>query len=209
MFILGYLLYTSPLLLNILAWRDELLLYLKDLGPLIKGILIYGIWIGVTALLLVYICLNQLLSDADPGVIIIKITTDLLIGYIAICPPEAICCFFLGLVLKLNGTFCCIYNLFLPKFCLGLSVNAAILKAYSTLTYSTVDEILVLILFAGRGAVILKCDFKDAFWNIPVAITDQRLLGFKWEKTIYTKYCLPFSLATMPFLFNLFAEALY
>ena len=73
---------------------------------------------------------------------------------------------------KLNKTFYCIYNLFLPKPCLGLSVNAIILKAYSTLTYSTIDEILALILFAGRGAVILKRDFKDTFRNIPVAITD-------------------------------------
>jgi hypothetical protein len=57
-FTLGYLLYTLPLLLNTLAWRDELLLYLKDLSPLIEGILIYSMWIGVTALLLAYIYLN-------------------------------------------------------------------------------------------------------------------------------------------------------
>ena len=82
-------------------------------------------------------------------------------------------------MLKLNKTFYCIYNLSSPKPCWGLSVNAAILEAYSTLTYSTVDEILALILFAKRGAVILKYNLKDAFQNIPVAITDQRLLGFK------------------------------
>ena len=51
-------------------------------------------------------------------------------------------------------------------------MNAAILKAYSTLTYSTVDDILALILLIGRGAVILKRDLKDAFWNILVATTD-------------------------------------
>ena len=73
---------------------------------------------------------------------------------------------------KLNKTFCCIYNLSLPKPCQGLFVNAVILKAYSTLTYSTVDEILVLILLTGRGAVILKYNFKNAFQNIPVAITN-------------------------------------
>ena len=57
-FTLGYLLYTLLLPLNILAWRDKLLLYPKNLGPLIKGILIYSIRIGVTASLLVYIYLN-------------------------------------------------------------------------------------------------------------------------------------------------------
>ena len=110
---------------------------------------------------------------------------------------------------KLNKTFYCIYNFFLPKPCLGLSINTAILEAYFTLTYSTIDEILVLILSARRGAVILKRAFKNTFQNIPVAITNQRLLGFKWEKIVYTKYCLPFSLATAPFLFNLFVKVLY
>ena len=64
---------------------------------------------------------------------------------------------------KLNGIFYYIYNLFLPKPYLSLSVNTAILKAYSTLTYSTVDEILALILFIKRGAIILKYNFKNAF----------------------------------------------
>jgi hypothetical protein len=73
---------------------------------------------------------------------------------------------------KPDKTFCYIYNLSLPKPCWGLFVNTAILKAYSTLTYSTVDEILVLILFTRRGAVILKCNLKDTFQNILVAITD-------------------------------------
>ena len=64
---------------------------------------------------------------------------------------------------KPDKTFCCIYNLSSLKPYLGLSVNAAILKAYSTLTYSTVDEILVLIFFIRRKAVILKRNFKNAF----------------------------------------------
>jgi hypothetical protein len=162
-FTLGYLLYTLPLLLNILAWRNKLLLYPKDLGPLIKGILIYSIWIRVTALLPVYIYSNQLPSNADLGVITAKIATDLPISCITICPPKAIYCFPLGLIPKLDRTFCCIYNFSSPKPCLGLFINTVILEAYFTLTYSTVDEILALILLARRGAVILKCDLKNAF----------------------------------------------
>ena len=69
----------------------------------------------------------------------------------------------MGLISKLNKPFYYIYNLFLSKPHLGLFINAAILKAYFTLTYSTVDEILALILFAKKGAVILKYNFKDAF----------------------------------------------
>ena len=119
--------------------------------------------IGVTALLLVYIYLNQLPSNTDLGVITIKITTNPPISYITIYSPKVIYYFLLGLISKLNKTFYCIYNLFLPKPCLGLFINTTILKAYYTLTYSTVDKILVLILFIRRGAVILKRDFKNAF----------------------------------------------
>jgi hypothetical protein len=64
---------------------------------------------------------------------------------------------------KLDRTFRYIYNLSLPKPRQGLSINAAILEAYSTLAYSTIDNILALILLARRGAVILKRDLKDAF----------------------------------------------
>ena len=64
-------------------------------------------------------------------------------------------------------------------------------------------------MLAGQGAVILKRDLKDAFRIIAVAVPDQRLLDFIWEKIIYTECCLPFGLATAPFLFNLFAEALH
>jgi hypothetical protein len=116
-FTLGYLFYTLPSPLNALAWRDELLLYPRDLGLLIKGILIYSVWIRVTALLPVYIYLNQLPSNTDSGVITVKIVTDLPISYIAIYPPEVIYCFPLGLIPKPDRTFCCIYNLSSPKPC--------------------------------------------------------------------------------------------
>ena len=95
--------------------------------------------------------------------IIIKITTNLPFGYIAIYLPKVICYFPLGLIPKLNKTFYCIYNLPLPKPCQGLFINTTILKAYSTLTYSTVDNILALILFIKRGAIILKYNLKDTF----------------------------------------------
>ena len=54
---------------------------------------------------------------------------------------------------KLDRTFRRIYNLSLPKPRRGLSVNAAILEAHSTLAYSTIDDILALILLARRGTI--------------------------------------------------------
>ena len=117
MFTLGYLFYTLLSLLNTLAWRDKLFLYFRDFNPLIKGILMYNIWIGVTALLLIYIYLNQLPSNTNLGVITIKITTNLPISHITIYLPKVICYSLLGLIPKLYKTFYCIYNLSLPKLC--------------------------------------------------------------------------------------------
>jgi len=92
-----------------------------------------------------------------------KIAINLPISRIAIYPPKATYYSPLELVPKLDRTFCRIYNLSSPKPCQGLSINAAILEAYSTLAYSTIDDILALILLARRGAIILKRDLKDAF----------------------------------------------
>jgi hypothetical protein len=83
-FTLGYPLYTLLSPLNALTWRDKLLLYPKDLSPLIKGILTYSAWIKVTASLPVYIYSNQLPFNANPKVITLKIAYDLPISYIAI-----------------------------------------------------------------------------------------------------------------------------
>ena len=62
---------------------------------------------------------------------------------------------------------------------------------------------------AGRNCIILKRDIKDAFRNIPIAPQHQWLLGFQWEDQYYVERCLPFGLATAPFIFNLFAEGLH
>ena len=97
------------------------------------------------------------------GVIIIKITFNLPIGRITIYLLKAICYSPLRFVPKPDKIFYYIYNLFLPKPRRGLFINAAILEAYFTLTYSTIDDILALILLTRRGAVILKRDFKDTF----------------------------------------------
>jgi len=88
-------------------------------------------------------------------------------------------------------------------------VNDAIPDEYSSLSYSIIDDILPLVLQAGKGAIIIKRDIKAAFRNIPVALPHQRLLGFIWLGVVYVECCLPFGLATAPMIFNLFAEALH
>src|SRR5436190_23722707 len=62
---------------------------------------------------------------------------------------------------------------------------------------------------ASIGSLIIKRDLKDAFRNVPISVQNQWLMGFQWEGAFYKETCLPFGLATAPFLFNLFAEAFH
>ena len=66
-----------------------------------------------------------------------------------------------------------------------------------------------MVISAGRGCTLIKKDIKYAFRNIPVAPANKWLLGFMWKDIYYTECCLPFGLASDPFLFNLFAEAFH
>ncbi len=75
--------------------------------------------------------------------------------------------------------------------------------------YTRFQEVLQLVINAGRQCDIIKRDVKDAFRNIPVVIQHRWLLGFRWEERYYKETCLSFGLATASFIFNLFAEALY
>jgi hypothetical protein len=72
-----------------------------------------------------------------------------------------------------------------------------------------IDDIYDQIIKAGPGCTIIKRDIKDAFRMVPVAKDNQHLLAFQWNGSTYVECCLPFGLATAPFLFNLFAEALH
>lgn len=112
----------------------------------------------------------------------------------------------LGLVPKPTGGLRRIHHLSHPR---GTSVNDFISKEASHLRYTSLTKIIDLILQAGRHCVIIKKDIKDAFRNIPVAPHVQWLLGFSWDGKTYQETCLPFGLATSPFIFNLFAEALH
>jgi hypothetical protein len=72
-----------------------------------------------------------------------------------------------------------------------------------------IDDIYDQIIQAGPGCIIIKRDIKDAFRIVPIAEDNQHLLAFQWNNSTYVECCLPFGLATAPFLFNLFAEALH
>ena len=49
-----------------------------------------------------------------------------------------------------------------------------------------------------KGCWKVKIDFKDCFWQVPVAQEDQRFLSFRWRGKVYSFRCLPFGLSVSP-----------
>lgn len=107
---------------------------------------------------------------------------------------------------KHDGGLRRIHHLSYPR---GQSVNDHIPDGAGELRYTRFQEVLQMVIQAGRGAVILKRDVKDAFRNVPVAPQHQWLLGFSWKGKFYKETCLSFGLCTAPFIFNLFGEGLH
>ena len=66
-----------------------------------------------------------------------------------------------------------------------------------------------MVLAAGKDALIIKRDLKDAYRHIVFAPHIRWQLGFQWDGQFYTEDVLPFGLSSAPFIFNLFAEALH
>lgn len=113
-----------------------------------------------------------------------------------ICSP-------LGLVPKHDGGWRRIHDLSFPY---GDSVNDGIPQAWGALEYTTFDEAVDALLQQGHGAILVKRDLKDAFRHVPIALSDQHLLGFFCDDFYWLERFLPFGLRTSPFLFDLFAK---
>ena len=54
----------------------------------------------------------------------------------------------------------------------------------------------------GRGCLLAKTDFWNAFRLCPVHPADCHLLGIAWQGRYYHDKVLPFGLRSVPFIFN-------
>lgn len=199
----------SPSPFKISAWRELLRPYPGNLPSILINILEFGALTGYEGPSQSIFSKNHASVTLAPDEIRTKIFADLLarrIAYVNVGDTNHLICSPLGLVPKKSGGLRRIHDLSHPPH---RSVNAHIDKTYGTLKYAQIDHILEKVVTAGRNCVILKRDVKDAFRNIPIAPQHQWLLGFQWEDQYYMERCLPFGLATAPFIFNLFAEGLH
>ncbi len=60
----------------------------------------------------------------------------------------------------------------------------------------------------GKGALLAKLDFKNAYHNIPIHPTDRWLISVQWGGHVYIDVALPFGLRSAPKIFTAVADAL-
>ena len=91
----------------------------------------------------------------------------------------------------------------------GASVNDGIEPELCSLSYTSVDDAVRLILQKGYGAQLAKLDMESAYRQVPVHPDDRFLLGMKWKGNLYVDAALPFGLRSAPKIFNAVADALH
>ena len=90
----------------------------------------------------------------------------------------------------------------------GHSVNDNLHRYLSHVSYSSTDNVAMLMHFLGTGALMAKLDIQDAYRLVPIHPADRRFLGVSWQGSVYVDCQLPFDLASAPAIFNALAEAL-
>lgn len=113
----------------------------------------------------------------------------------------------IGLVPKKDpGSFRLIHDLSHPK---KQSINEGIPKAYTSVQYQSLDDVVQCILATGKGTLIGKCDFKDAYRMCPIHPDHYHLLGFSWRGKHYYDRCLPMGASFSCQLFERFSNAIH
>ena len=157
----------SPSPLSPTAWAQLLEYYPGPLRFHLPMILRFGTSLGYVGAQQLTLSQNLPSADADPDTITLGFTKDILLGRVLkVTPSFPYISSSLGLVPKSNGGWRRIHHLSHSKH---ISVNDGIPDEAVHLKYASLQEVLDLVLSAGQGALILKQDIKDAFWNIPVA----------------------------------------
>ena len=89
------------------------------------------------------------------------------------------------------------------------SVNDGIPDSEAQISYDLFERAIHDLVSSGQGSLMAKLDLKDAFRHIPIRAADWHLLGFHWGSKFFYLLVLAFSLKNVPYIFNLFAEALH
>ena len=97
-----------------------------------------------------------------------------------------------GVILKNQpGRWRLIVDLSHPK---GASVNDGIESELCSLSYTSVDAAVRIIMAMGPGVLLAKFDIESAYRLIPVHPDDILLLGMMWKDKLLVDTALPFGL---------------
>ena len=112
----------------------------------------------------------------------------------------------IGLVPKKDpGTFRLITHLSSPS---GKSINDQIPREFSEVHYASIHDAIKILISIGKGAFMAKTDIKNAFRLLPVKMSQQKLLGIKWNDKYFFDKCLPMGASSSCNLFEKFSSAL-
>lgn len=104
---------------------------------------------------------------------------------------------------KEKNTFRMITHLSSPD---GSSINDCIDDIFASVSYTSNDEAIKLILKQGKGAFMAKADIKSAFRLIPINPSQYHLLCFKWKGLFYHDCCLPMGARSSCHIFEIFSK---
>lgn len=81
-------------------------------------------------------------------------------------------------------------------------INLKPLNKYLVVEHFKMENITMLRNILEQGMWMVKIDLEDAYFVVPVSKDDRRYLQFEWKGKFYQFTCLPFGLATAPFVFT-------
>ena len=100
---------------------------------------------------------------------------------------------------KPSGAVRVILNLSAPA---GLSVNDGIDAAEFPAKMSSTAKWILVLNKAGRGALMMKVDWADAYKHVPVRAADRDLQWFRWLDRFFVELCLVFGAASSPGIYD-------
>ena len=106
---------------------------------------------------------------------------------------------------KVPNEFRLIHHLSYPH---GSSVNDGIAPEFSSVTYATIDDAILLVKKVGKGCFLAKTDIKNAFRLLPIHPNDYGLLGMHWQGSYYYDKCMRMGCASSCLTFETFSTAI-
>lgn len=150
-------------------------------------------------------------AEVNPAIVLDKINKEIQAGRMAgpftELPFSDLHISPLGLVPKSDGGHRLITHLSFPRKTGG--INGGIKDEIKTVSYTSFDKVVDMILDLGPNCLLAKRDIKSAFRLLPINPCDFNLLGMKVQGAIYIDLNLPFGVSCAPFYFEVFSTFIH